>query len=64
MATAKGETLATNGNGGTRVPVKAEPKPVSFTKLVVASFQQSQLTRMAAALAYRTMFALVPVLDA
>jgi len=62
MATAKGETLATNGNGGTRVPVKAEPKPVSFTKLVVASFQQSQLTRMAAALAYRTMFALVPVL--
>ncbi|MDX2116734.1 MAG: YihY/virulence factor BrkB family protein [Planctomycetota bacterium] len=41
-----------NGNG----------KPVSFVRLVWASYTQSQLTRMAAALSYRTMFALVPVL--
>lgn len=63
MASDKSGTQAANAAGGTGKSVpKPDPKPVSFTRLVIASFEQSQLTRMAAALAYRTMFALVPVL--
>jgi membrane protein len=57
-----GESGVNGASSGGRQGPKPEPKPVSFTQLVFASFQQSQLTRMAAALAYRTMFAVVPVL--
>lgn len=57
-----GEPGANAASGNARPGQRTEPKPVSFAQLGYASFQQSQLTRMAAALAYRTMFALVPVL--
>jgi len=58
---AAGGSNGTNGLGRGTKP--AEPaKPVSFVHLVYASFFHTQLTRMAAALSYRTMFALVPVL--